>query len=156
MPTQKNNVENITSIRWTLVATTNWTNYAKLFGVVSNRAREMVNAYNGLVDAYGVAMNKSSSYYTRVWKGNPQNKTLDGYVIDEAARDFQKEWQNGWAMGIEYVVNESKLKFYKNDEADVKYSMDLPTNIAEITHWHPCICLRFANDTCKITNVVVK
>merc|ERR1712129_390880 len=111
---------------------------------------------NGLKDAYGVSLDRRGFVY----KGNPQNETKDASVYDKGANALRL-WCNsvyyfsrGSKIGIEYVVAESKLKFYRDDETEPKYAMDLPTNVSGITHWYPYVSLCSKNDECTISENV--
>merc|ERR1711971_752596 len=128
MPTRENNAHGIRSVFWMCIPTLNyWNGTISSFGVVSNRTRTLVNAYEGLKDAYGVTVNPSGYVY----KGNPENKTSSAHIMDESAGALMVSFANGSKTGIEYVVSESKLNFYRNDETEPKYTMDLPTDVAD-------------------------
>ena len=149
MPTKENNIGNVSSIFWELIPIKlrYWRNYINSFGVVSNRTKEFKNAYNGLKDAYGVGL-----YPGNVFKGKTKS------VVDISATELFKEgvFKKGNKMGIEYIVNESKLRFYGDDAAEPQYTMDLPTNISGITHWYPYVSLRDKDDVCKIGRTIIK
>merc|ERR1711971_379830 len=120
------------------------------FGVVSNRTNSFVNAWNGLMDAYGVSL-ACGGY---VYKGNPQNKTTSACVEDNDAAALMNSFALGSKIGIEYVVAESKQNFYRDNETQPKYAMDLPTNVSGITHWYPYISLKCKDDECSISENV--
>merc|ERR1712129_435663 len=92
--------------------------------------------------------------YGHVYKGNPKNTTMGAYVKDSGAAALMASFARGSKIGIEYVVAESKLKFYRDDETEPKYDMDLPTNVSGITHWYPYISLWCKDDECTISENV--
>ena len=147
----KNNANGVRSVFWECVPTKlmDWRSYAVSFGVVSNRTSSSVNAYNGLKDAYGVCVGSGF-----VYKGNPQNETVNAHVYDKGSSALETSFGRISKIGIEYVVAESKLKFYRNDETQPKYAMDLPTNVLGITHWYPYVSLRYKDDQCTISENV--
>merc|ERR1712129_182584 len=98
-------------------------------------------------DAYGVCLCGG-----RVYKGNRQNKSRDAYAEDNGTKALVDSFARGSKICIEYIVAESKLNFYRDDENTSKYSMDLPTN-SGITHWYPYVSLRDKDDECTIKNV---
>ena len=152
LPT-KSNANGVRSVFWECVPNklrNGWNNVFVSFGVVSNRTNSFVNAFNGLKDAYGVSLNHSGFVY----KGNPQNKTSMASVYDDGATALMDSFARGSKIGIEYVVAESKLNFYRDDETEPEYAMDLPTNVSGITHWYPYVSLYDKDDECTISENV--
>ena len=154
LPTAKNNAQGITSVFWQCIPThlEDWDTSLVSFGVVSNRTSEFVNAYNGLKDAYGVSTHSVGCGY----KGNPQNLREWAYVKDNGMRALVASFAKGSKIGIEYIVGESKLKFYRDDETEPKYTMKLPTDIAGIAHWYPYVSLGDKGDVCQIGSVRIE
>jgi hypothetical protein len=155
LPTKKNNAEGIRAVFWQCIPThlKYWSTSAYVsFGVVSNRTSAFVNAFNGLKDAYGVSTDRDRYGY----KGNPQNRTRQAYVKDEEMRALVADFAKGSHIGIEYIVGESKLNFYRDDETEPKYTMKLPTDIAGITHWYPYVSLDRKGDVCQIGSVHIE
>merc|ERR1712087_1046956 len=106
----------------------------------------------GLKDAYGTCITSPLAY-----EGNPQNKTQSAYVRhDYGMTALVASFTNGSKIGIEYIVGESKLKFYRDDDTAPKYTMKLPTDIVGITHWYPYVSLQNANDVCQIGSVRIE
>merc|ERR1712154_45623 len=107
-----------------------------------------INAICGLKDAYGLSTH--SGGYKYIGKGQ-----VNGYAHDPNCASVVEGFANGSKIGIEYLVEESKLKFFRNDEAQEKFTMQLPTDVQGITHWYPAVSLRDSGDVCQIHNVRV-
>merc|ERR1712013_379748 len=150
MPTAKNNEHGITSVSWVRVPTKlnemGATSYHAL-GVVSNRTTQLIHAYSGLKDCHGVMTTNSSGY---AYKAGKQ-------VSDSGYTPLTKNMSRGeWKIKVTYLVDESKLQFERVDDGAIpKYEMDLPTNVQDITHWHPFISMRDANDIWTIENIEI-
>ena len=115
----KNDANGVRSLFWECVPTKlrSWdASLSVSFGAVSNRTISFVNACNGLRDAYGVSI----SPFGLVYKGNPHNVTVNAYVEDNDALALMASFAPGSKIGIEYVVAESKLKFYLMENLSVK------------------------------------
>eukprot|EP01083_Nonionella_stella_P210579 762239_1 len=145
MPTKYSNTYGLKSISWKITPTiiTGWAVFC--MGVVSNRATKMIAAYNGLKDAYGI--NDRAGW---VYKGNPQNKSRSAYCKDNNYNGFK----NNETFRIEYNINKSILKYFKENEISPMYTIELPENIKTITHWYPFVSLRYENDVCRVHDVV--
>merc|ERR1712154_213828 len=89
-------------------------------------------------------------------QSDPQNKTMFAYVVDDDTKALTNFFARGCKIGIEYVVAdpESKLNFYRDDETQPKYEMDLPTDVSDITHWYPYVSLQCKDDECSISENV--
>merc|ERR1711971_1279615 len=100
---------------------------------------------------YGVSLNPG-----HVHRGNTQNKTEAAYVYDHRVftTGLLKDFVFGSKIGIEYVVAEAKLNFFRDNETESKYSMHLPTNVPDITHWYPFVSLYRGDDVCTISDIV--
>merc|ERR1712013_939717 len=116
-------------------------------GVVSNRTTQLIHAYSGLKDCHGVMTTNSSGY---AYKAGKQ-------VSDSGYTPLTKNMSRGeWKIKVTYLVDESKLQFERVDDGAIpKYEMDLPTNVQDITHWHPFISMRDANDIWTIENIEI-
>merc|ERR1711971_1071508 len=105
-------------------------------------------------DAYGVSLSHKGFVYENLWTGKARKarrgrpRKQGRYALHNSdAATLVASFGRGSKIGIEYVVAESKLKFYRDDETEPKYVMDLPTNVhcvndcdnnggsSEITHW---------------------
>ena len=114
-------------------------NHCYFVGVVSNR---QINFHKAcLTDGHGISGTNNALFLYKHGKE----------IYDTSFKlDFRDK-----IFTIEYVINNSTFIFYKDDN-DRCYSIDLPTNIDEITHWYPCVRLRNQGERCVVSNIVVK
>eukprot|EP01084_Bolivina_argentea_P062003 113359_1 len=147
MPIEKkgNNKYCVSLISWEINHTVSkhFPNVYYFIGVISNRTKDLsMVAYKGLMDAYGI-----SGMGRKVYKG----KSIDGNSVDDS--NYEKQYTKNSVVTVEYKIRESRLSFYSENKE--LYTMILPNDIDEITHWYPCVSLRDKDDICQISNNII-